>query len=88
MMLVLLVGAMAFAPVQAFAAPEEAPEAEIVAAPAVEGDEGHSMNDEAMAADAKAKMQKEIDAAIAMIEKIFGTDKLPPVAPSVTLVAE
>jgi hypothetical protein len=78
----LLAGAMAFTPMQAFAAPEEAPEAEIVAAPAVEGDEGHGMNDEAMAANAKAKMQKEIDAAIAMIEKIFGTDKLPPVAPA------
>ncbi len=84
----LLAGAMAFAPAQAFAAPDEAPEAEIVAAPAVEGDEGHGMSDEAMMADAKAKMQKEIDAAIAMIEKIFGTDKLPPVAPAQLALAQ
>jgi hypothetical protein len=83
----LLAGAMAFAPAQAFAAPEEAPDAEIVA-PAAEGDEGHGMSDEAMMADAKAKMQKEIDQAIAMIEKIFGTDKLPPIAPAQLALAQ
>lgn len=84
---VLLAGAMAFAPAHAFAAPNEAPAAEIVA-PAVEGDEGHGMSDEAMKADAKAKMQKEIDQAVAMIEKIFGTDKLPPIAPAQLALAQ
>lgn len=92
----LLAGAMAFAPVQAFAAPKEAPAAEAVPAPEVvftdEGsqhaDEGHGMSDEAMMADAKAKMQKEIDQAIAMIEKIFGTDKLPPIAPAQLALAQ
>lgn len=81
----LLAGAMAFAPVQAFAAPaREAPLAEVVA-PA---DEGHGMSDEAMMANAKAKMQKEIDQAVAMIEKIFGTDKLPPIAPAQLTLAQ
>lgn len=92
----LLAGAMAFAPVQAFAAPKEAPAAEVVAAPEVvftdEGtqhaDDGHGMSDEAMMADAKAKMQKEIDQAVAMIEKIFGTDKLPPIAPAQLALAQ
>lgn len=83
----LLAGVMAFVPMQAFAAPEEAPDAEIVA-PAVEDDEGHGMSDEAMMADAKAKMQKEIDQAVAMIEKIFGTDKLPPIAPAQLALAQ
>ncbi|PQM27226.1 hypothetical protein CVO77_15020 [Sphingopyxis lindanitolerans] len=82
--MMLLAGAMAFAPAQAFAAPEEAPEAEIVA-PA---EDGHAMSDEAMTVDAKARMQKEIDAAIAMIEKIFGTDKLPPIAPAQLALAQ
>lgn len=82
----LLAGAMAFAPAQAFAAPKEAPDAEIVA-PA-ESDEGQAMSDEAMMADAKAKMQKEIDQAIAMMERIFGTDKLPPVAPAQLALAD
>lgn len=86
----LLAGAMAFAPVQAFAAPKEAPAAEVVAVPEVvtTGDEGHGMSDEAMMADAKAKMQKEIDQAVAMIEKIFGTDKLPPIAPAQLALAQ
>ncbi len=83
----LLAGAMTFAPAQAFAAPTEAPAAEIVV-PVEESDEGHGMSDEAMMANAKAKMQKEIDAAIAMVEKIFGTDKLPPVAPAQLALAK
>ena len=89
---VLLAGAMAFAPVQAFAAPKEAPVAEVAAPPisddADPADEGHGMSDEAMKADAKAKMQKEIDQAVAMIEKIFGTDKLPPIAPAQLALAQ
>lgn len=82
--MMLLAGAMAFAPAQAFAAPEEAPEAEIVA-PA---EDGHAMSDEAMTVDAKAKVQKGIDEAIAMIERIFGTDKLPPIAPAQLALAQ
>lgn len=39
-------------------------------------------------ADAKAKMQKEIDEAIKLVEKIFGTDKLPPVAPAQLALAQ
>ena len=79
----LLAGAMTIAPAQAFAAPgKEAPLAETVA-PA--DDQAIS---EAATADAKAKMQKEIDQAIAIIEKIFGTDKLPPVAPAQLALAE
>ena len=67
----LLAGAMAFTPMQAFAAPEEAPEAEIVAAPAVEGDEGHGMNDEAMAANAKATKALK-DMILAALDKAGG----------------
>lgn len=90
----LLAGAMVFAPVQAFAAPKEAPAAEVVPAPEVvaidemQADDGHGMSDEAMMADAKAKMQKEIDQAVAMIEKIFETDKLPPIAPAQLALAQ
>ena len=83
---VLLAGAMAFAPAQALAEPKEAPAAEAVAAPEV-ANEG-MQSDEAMMADAKAKMQKEIDQAVAMIEKIFGTDKLPPIAPAQLALAQ
>jgi len=90
---VLLAGAIALAPAQALAAPKEAPAAEAVAAPEVadegmQSDEGHGLSDEAMMADAKAKMQKEIDQAVAMIEKIFGTDKLPPIAPAQLALAQ
>lgn len=80
----LLAGAMAFAPVHATAAPKEAPLAEAVA-PADDQDE---VNSEAEMANAKAKMQKEIDQAIAMIEKIFGVDKLPPIAPAQLALAQ
>ena len=79
----LLAGAMIIAPLQALAAPnKEAPTAEAVA-PA----EDPAISEAAMA-DAKAKMQKEIDEAIKLIEKIFGTDKLPPVAPAQLALAQ
>ncbi len=80
----LLAGAVAIAPAHALAAPTEAPLAEVVA-PA-DGQEDY--NSEAAMADAKAKMQKEIDEAIKMIEKIFGVDKLPAVPPAQLALAQ
>lgn len=84
----LLAGAMAFVPAHALAAPgKEAPLAEVVAPADEQGDDGE-MSSEAAMADAKAKMQKEIDEAIKMMEKIFGVDKLPPVAPAQLALAQ
>lgn len=75
----LLAGAIAFAPAHAFAAPTEAPLAEVVAPDDQAKD---AMSSEDYLADSKAKMQREMDEAIAMIEKIFEIDKLPPVDPA------
>ena len=84
----LLAGAVAFAPAHAFAAPgKEAPLAEVVAPADEQGDDGEMSSEASMAA-AKAKMQKEIDEAIKMMEKIFGVDKLPPVAPAQLALAQ
>ena len=80
----LLAGAVAIAPAHVYAAPKEAPLAEAVA-PA-DGQEEY--NNEAALADAKAKMQKEIDEAIKLVEKIFGVDKLPPVPPAQLALAQ
>ncbi len=80
----LLAGAAAIAPAHAFAAPTEAPLAEVVATE----DAQTEYSSEAAMADAKAKMQKEIDQVIALIEKIYGTDKLPPVAPAQLALAQ
>lgn len=80
----LFAGAVAIAPANAFAAPEEAPLAEAVA-PADGQDE---YDGDAAMADAKAKMQKEIDDAIKMIEKIFGVDQLPAVPPAQLALAQ
>ncbi len=71
----LLAGAFALAPLAAAA--QEAPVAEVVADDA-QGD----VSSEAYAADAKAKMQKEMDAAIALVEKMFDTSSLPPIEPA------
>ena len=67
----LLAGTFALAPLAAHA--QEAPVAEVVA-DETQGD----VSSEAYAADAKAKMQKEMDAAIALVEKMFDTSSLPP----------
>jgi len=83
--IVLLAGAAAMAPATAFATQTEAPVAEIVA-PADDAQSEYSS--EAAMADAKAKMQAEIDKAIALIEKIYGTDKMPPVAPAQLALAQ
>jgi hypothetical protein len=90
----LLAGAAVLLPLgaSAHAAPEEAPLAEVVAAPAGEetaGDEtAEPFDSEAAAAEAKAKMQKEMDEAIALIEKMFDTSDLPPIDPARLTLAQ
>ena len=71
----LLAGTFALAPLSANA--QEAPVAEVVAA-----DDQGDVSSETYAADAKAKMQKEMDAAIALVEKMFDTSSLPPIEPA------
>ena len=71
----LLAGTFALAPLSANA--QEAPVAEVVAA-----DDQGDASSETYAADAKAKMQKEMDAAIALVEKMFDTSSLPPIEPA------
>ena len=77
----LLAGTFALAPLAATA--QEAPVAEVVADDA-QGD----VSSEAYAADAKAKMQKEMDAAIALVEKMFDTSSLPPIEPARLTLAQ
>ena len=79
----LLAGTMAIAPLPAVAAQDEAPAAEMVAA-----DEAAPVDSEAAAADAKAKMQREMDQAVAMIEKMFDTGNLPPIDPARLTLAQ
>jgi len=74
---------MTLAPLGAMAHAQEAPEAEIVT-----GDEETAFDNEAAAAEAKARMQKEMDAAIALVEKMFDTDSLPPIDPARLTLAE
>ena len=64
---ILLAGAAAMLPLgaPAHAAPEEAPVAEVVAAP--EAEIAEPFDSEAAAEEAKAKMQREMDEAIALI---------------------
>ena len=86
---ILLAGAVAMLPLgaPAHAAPEEAPVAEVVAAPA-DDDTETPFDSEVAAEEAKAKMQKEMDEAIALIEKMFDTSNLPPVDPARLTLAE
>jgi hypothetical protein len=84
---ILLAGTIAMLPIAApaYAAPKEAPVAEVVESPApteADYDAQADVKSEAYAAEAKAKMQREMDEAIAMLEKIFGTDDLTPVDPA------
>ena len=79
--LTLLAGAFALTPLTATA--QEAPVAEIVA-----DDSQGDVNSEAYAADAKAKMQKEMDQAIALVEKMFDTSSLPPIEPARLTLAQ
>ena len=74
----LLAGTIALAPIAApaaFAATQEAPEAEAVAYDA-EADTA------AMSETSKARMQREMDEAMAFVEKLFDTSHLPPIDPA------
>ncbi len=84
---ILLAGAIAIAPAHAFAAPKEAPVAETVAAPA-EDEAASEYDSKATAEEAKAKMQKEMDEAIALVEKMFDTSSLPPIDPARLTLAQ
>ncbi len=84
---ILLAGAIAIAPAHAFAAPKEAPVAETVAAPA-EDEVATEYDSKAAAEEAKAKMQKEMDEAIALVEKMFDTSSLPPIEPARLTLAQ
>lgn len=83
----LLAGAAALAPAAALAAPTEAPLAEVVTPPADDG-EAAPFDNEAAAEEAKAKMQKEMDEVIALVEKMFDTKSLPPIDPARLTIAE
>ncbi|USI75763.1 MULTISPECIES: DUF2059 domain-containing protein [unclassified Sphingopyxis] len=93
---ILLAGAAAMLPLgaSAHAAPKkdakEAPVAEVVLAePAqVEEETSEPFDSEAYAEEAKAKMQKEMDEAIALVEKIFDTSSLPPIDPARLTLAQ
>ncbi|WP_228383653.1 DUF2059 domain-containing protein [Sphingopyxis fribergensis] len=84
---ILLAGAIAIAPAHAFAAPKEAPVADTVAAPA-EDEIATEYDSKAAAEEAKAKMQKEMDEAIALVEKMFDTSSLPPIEPARLALAQ
>lgn len=83
----LLAGAAAMLPLGAFAhaAQREAPEAEVIA---VDEDSDTPFDSEADAARAKAKMQKEMDEVIALVEKMFDIESLPPIDPARLSLAE
>lgn len=93
---ILLAGAAAMLPfgAAAHAAPKktakEAPVAEVmVAEPAqVEEEPASDFDSEAYAKEQKAKMQKEMDEAIALIEKMFDTGNLPPIEPARLALAQ
>lgn len=93
---ILLAGAAAMLPfgVSAHAAPKqdakEAPVAEVVVAePAqVEEEPATDFDSEAYAARQKERMQKEMDEAIALVEKMFDTSSLPPIDPARLTLAQ
>ena len=90
---ILLAGTIAMMPLgaPAYAAPKQAPVAEVVTAPAevaTEEEPSVDFDSEAYAAEAKAKMQKEMDEAIALIEKMFDTSSLPPIEPARLTLAQ
>jgi len=77
----LLASAVALTPLTAAAAQDAATETAAAAAdPAAISD--------ADVTEAKAKMQKEMDEVIALIEQMFGTDDLPPIEPARLALAE
>lgn len=93
----LLAGTIAMLPLSApaYAAPDEAPEAEVVpqvviAGPvdATEADSEIDVDSEASSEEAKAKMEREMDEAIAIVEKMFDTSDLPPIEPARLTLAQ
>jgi len=80
---ILLAGTILVAPVSAAA--QDAPAAEDLADEAAWAAGAES---EASLGDSKAKMQQEMDAAIAIIEKMFDTSDLPPIDPARLALAE
>ena len=80
---ILLAGTIAVAPIPVAA--QEAPAAEAVAQDAATPADAET---DAALANAKAKMQKEMDAAIALVEKMFDTSDLPPIEPARLTLAE
>lgn len=88
---ILLAGTIAMLPLgaPAHAAPKEAPVAEVVFEPSqTEAETATEFDSEASAEEAKAKMQKEMDQAIALIEKMFDTSSLPPIEPARLTLAQ
>ncbi len=91
---ILLAGtiAMLLLGAHAWAAPEEAPVAEVVLpGPETEGDvagEAEGVDSEETAAQAKAKFEREMDEAVALIEKMFDTSDLPPIEPARLTLAQ
>ncbi|WP_260582411.1 DUF2059 domain-containing protein [Sphingopyxis sp. PET50] len=85
--LLLFVGTATLASSPLHAAPKEAPAAEVIPVEMTEPDYVDPASPEGRA-QAKAKMQKEIDEAIKTVEKIFGTDKLPAIAPAQLALAQ
>jgi hypothetical protein len=95
---ILLAGAALMLPfgAAAHAAPKkdakEAPVAEVVVVVAepeqVEEEPASDFDSEAYAKEQKAKMQKEMDEAIALVEKMFDTSSLPPIEPARLALAQ
>lgn len=83
----LLAGTIALLPLGTAvqAAPEEAPAAEVVVDAS---QDSADVDSEAYAAESKAKMEREMDAAIAIVEKMFDTSDLPPVEPARLTLAQ
>ncbi|KTE07603.1 DUF2059 domain-containing protein [Sphingopyxis sp. H115] len=84
---ILLAGTIAMLPLgaPAYAAPEEAPNAEVVQP---RDDSVVEADSEETAAQAKAKFEREMAEAVAMIEKMFDTSSLPPVEPARLALAQ
>ena len=87
--MLLLAGAATLAPLgtPALAAQKEAPAAEVVTE-TLSAPEYPARNSPEDLAQVKEKAQKEIDEAIKMVEKLFGTDKLPPIPPAQLALAQ
>lgn len=85
----LLAGTIALLPLgtAAYAAPDEAPAAEVVV-DASQDAPADDVDSEASVAEAKAKMEREMDAALAIVEKMFDTSDLPAIEPARLALAQ